>query len=494
MLRRSFCPNKFVDVLSRRFFASKWRKKRAIVKRGKDVAPVEAHAESHAEPEQLPTASEVSTPEVSRPLTFVKGEKQLVRDFISRSLYDTDGYFNAEKELGARIWCTEPIKFHELVGQTDWRKTLTDLYAKNHTSFLTPVEVFKPHYAECVVRWLLSSRQETFSPLRIYEVGGGNGSMATGILDYIKKFYPEIYDETEYTIIELSTAFHKIQQQSLGHHKNFKSVNKSCVDWSTVVHQECFVIASEVLDNMPHDKVTWSGKQVSVEQDEKEAWEVLEPITDHYVEEYIEILKEYKQYWKNATQWFWTETGWRERNRQFEAFLDGRLWKSNGFSGTWLPTVQLQFFEMLGKYFPNHHLFIADFEWLPDTLHGRYAPLVASRGAWTGGKTITHPTYLVPQGTADIFFPTDFELLRFVYTQKTGAPYTEILSHKEFIMLYGKPDHTETRTGYNPMIEDYKNFKYLVTDRVPPGSLDDEYTDTLAIDYFRQDTGYWRQH
>ena len=28
------------------------------------------------------------------------------------------------------------------------------------------------------------------------------------------------------------------------------------------------------------------------------------------------------------------------------------------------------------------------------------------------GQTLDHPSYLVPQGTADIFFPTDFQLLQ----------------------------------------------------------------------------------
>ena len=38
------------------------------------------------------------------------------------------------------------------------------------------------------------------------------------------------------------------------------------------------------------------------------------------------------------------------------------------------------------------------------------APLVASQRG--GGGTTDHGSYLLPRGEADIFFPTDFELLR----------------------------------------------------------------------------------
>jgi hypothetical protein len=41
---------------------------------------------------------------------------------------------------------------------------------------------------------------------------------------------------------------------------------------------------------------------------------------------------------------------------------------------------------------------------------GARAPLVASQRG--GGATTDHASYLLPRGAADIFFPTDFSLLR----------------------------------------------------------------------------------
>merc|ERR1719464_236779 len=123
--------------------------------------------------------------------------------------------------------------------------------------------------------------------------------MAQGVLDYMKEFYPDVYEDMEYTIIELSTAFWKIQKERLGHHKNFRTVNKSIVDWDYTEHEEAFVIAFEVLDNMPHDKVTFRGKQVMVNHTEDgQPFEETQEVEDELIAEYQEILRDYSKYWK----------------------------------------------------------------------------------------------------------------------------------------------------------------------------------------------------
>ncbi|PNG98991.1 hypothetical protein TSOC_015238, partial [Tetrabaena socialis] len=80
----------------------------------------------------------------------------------------------------------------------------------------------------------------------------------------------------------------------------------------------------------------------------------------------------------------------------------------------WLPTAAAAFFELLHAVRPNHSLIAADFDKLPDVqLPGRNAPLIAQK---VGGRNIDHGTLLVPWGTADIFFPTDFDALCHLYS------------------------------------------------------------------------------
>jgi hypothetical protein len=52
------------------------------------------------------------------------------------------------------------------------------------TSWLTPSELFQPWYGEAVARYVVRHhvRQQTKSPLRIVELGGGRGTFARNFL------------------------------------------------------------------------------------------------------------------------------------------------------------------------------------------------------------------------------------------------------------------------------------------------------------------------
>jgi len=45
----------------------------------------------------------------------------------------------------------------------------------------------------------------------------------------------------------------------------------------------------------------------------------------------------------------------------------------------YIPTRLMQFFDILGKYFPGHRLVTSDFHDLPDTISGVNAPVVQTR-------------------------------------------------------------------------------------------------------------------
>jgi hypothetical protein len=93
----------------------------------------------------------------------------------------------------------------------------------------------------------------------------------------------------------------------------------------------------------------------------------------------------------------------------------------------------------------------------------------------------------VSLGSADIFFPTDFVMLAHMYREVAASngvalgsgdrsapgaaatpasasasagqqqPLAKILSHSEFVQLYGSLAATQTRTDYNPMCDDFGN-------------------------------------
>lgn len=147
---------------------------------------------------------------------------------------------------------------------------------------------------------------------------------------------------------------------------------------SGVVHDRpCFVLAMEVLDNLPHDKVVWGkdGWQQAVvvlekvgEADCAPKENLAEgPVKDPYIQRVLmeaETLERYQKIYRKAGFMQWIT-----RSRP-EAFL---------------PTGALRLFDALHAALPRHALIAADFDELPEVvIPGLNAPLVAStvRSCW----------------------------------------------------------------------------------------------------------------
>ena len=82
----------------------------------------------------------------------------------------------------------------------------------------------------------------------IYEIGAGNGTLAMDVLDLLQKEYPEVYDRTQYHIIEISESLVQEQQKRLKKkHPCVKVEHKSIFHWKTREPAPCFFVAMEVI-------------------------------------------------------------------------------------------------------------------------------------------------------------------------------------------------------------------------------------------------------
>jgi hypothetical protein len=75
---------------------------------------------------------------------------------------------------------------------------------------------------------------------------------------------------------------------------------------------------------------------------------------------------------------------------------------------------------------------MADFDVLPagSSRHlGINAPIISTKGENSHAHT-DHDTYLLPPGQADIFFPTDFNLLKKMYKNATGKTGSVMKTYK----------------------------------------------------------------
>lgn len=132
----------------------------------------------------------------------------------------------------------------------------------------------------------------------------------------------------------------------------------------------------------------------------------------------------------------------------------------------YIPTKLFMFLETLKHHFPRHRLVLSDFSQLPDAVEGVDGPVVQTRYK---GTMVPCSTYMVQPGWFDIFFPTNFELLRDMYllvcrgARAGNDKAVKVLTHREFCERYGDIERTTTRSGDNPMLTYYENMKFLIT-------------------------------
>jgi hypothetical protein len=178
----------------------------------------------------------------------------------------------------------------------------------------------------------------------------------------------------------------------------------------------------------------------------------------------------------------------------------------------YIPTRLLSLLRTLRRHFPRHRLLLSDFSSLPDQIPGINAPVVQTRYKNT---TVPTSSLLVHPGYFDIFFPTDFDRLRDMYeyileqpvlhedvatgrvsplatsasplsegsgffssyqpsnrrtpidgvASSSGLPVGErkssVFTHAEFLETYADLSQTQLKSGENPILDFYKNVKFL---------------------------------
>ena len=305
----------------------------------------------------------------------------------------------------------------------------------------------------------------------------------TGILDFLRDEQPEVYERTRYHTIEISARLAGLQRARAarrGHADHVRVEERSIFDWSEKVAEPCSILAFEVLDNLAHDVVRYTVEnhkplQCVIEIDERGDFaETYVPVTDKLVSKFLKLQDRIYAPSPAAASPFprlLASSPWLRR-------LYGNLPLAPNLSPPhFLPTKSLLLLQVLRKYFPQHRILLSDFDSLPDTVPGKTAPVVQTR--YQGGM-VTCSTYLVSQGWFDIFFPTDFKLLRSMYDHVLANAIEDgpkadddsedggnarrnlrILSHREFLERYGEPERTRLRDGSNPMLDLYENAAFM---------------------------------
>jgi hypothetical protein len=401
----------------------------------------------------------------------------LYRDFIADSLYGSAAAATSSVENSrqtsqpyfdkSQLVVSPPsIDFGALEGQKAWTEKLTEAYAIEGEGWTTPVELFKPHYAGALATHLLQTRDPTV-PLAVIEFGGGNGTCARGILDHVQKVAPSVYKDMSYSIVDISPAMQaRCQSVTEAHPAACRLVRASALAWHERVEGPCHVVAMEMLDNMPHDKVVWSPeegwREVVLVPKQQQEGDQEEALTG---ERWTEVKRAVKDALITRALELWLETNPEPTLSMWQKLRGERS------VSIWLPTSTLSFLEVCRDRLPQAKLLLGDFDELPSSVQGVMGPIVQRRDG--KGGYLEFETVLVEHGTCDIFFPTDFEALRHMHKQVCQRE-SAVVKSRVFFETYANVGATATASGYNPMLEDYKNTSFLVTasDDLEDGELE----------------------
>lgn len=386
----------------------------------------------------------------------IAASRQLMRQFIEESLYDPGhGYFARNANI---FKLDSPLRFGEMLDIEDYQRTLFKLYQEKSIArsfyqlWHTPSELFQPHYAQAIGKYIVS-KQKSASPLVIYEVGPGNGTLCEGITSFLDN----LKIDYQYHLIEISAQLHQLQRQKFSHNNRVKLINRSFLEWQQVESRECFVLAFEVWDNLSQDIIGFSScgdllQGVVVHDESAKYYDIpgkldvsLVPASDKLISETVAALDD--------VEFKWRSLDWSPRQLfKFLGFNQAYKWQ-------YIPTGIMSFLKVIGQFFPQSSLIVSDFDYLPDTTPGFGAPVVQTR---YNGDTINCSTILLQKGLFDIFFPTNFDVVSRLFC-KMVKKQASVLKHKHFLEKYADCSSTSTRSGYNPMLEEFENVSFFLS-------------------------------
>eukprot|EP00892_Ulva_mutabilis_P008608 jgi/Ulvmu1/6119/UM027_0097.1 len=406
-------------------------------------------------------------------------EPLLLRDYLYEHLSGKNsGYFSQTESPIGRL--RQPISFNLLLGEAGWRAKQQELYQKLKRSWLTPVELFQPWYAQAVAQFIVRhhTKRRPSHPLTIVEVGGGQGTLAKGILDFLHEKHPKLYAEASYTAIDASPHLVEVQHRRLKKHGTaFQAVvgdARASEPWKRCRQVYTYVVAMEVLDNLPHDCVMRDGpegpwQEVVVQRGAAGGCELgRRELQDGLVTQAL-----------HAADWGQSAAG--EGAPSSTQSMWGRMLDAVAGVGSsagagasdrdtvYLPTGSLQLFRSMHAALPQHHLLAADFAYFTESevkVRGVNAPIVSSTAH---GRSVDYDNFLQPPGSVDVFFPTDFEAAKRLWhaaagLQGRGARGTSVVPSSAFLNVYANTRKTKTLTAYNPLIDDFSNTSFLLAE------------------------------
>jgi SAM-dependent MidA family methyltransferase len=377
-----------------------------------------------------------------------------------------------------------PVHLSSLWGRWHWMLVYERLYKETQGQWLTPVELFQPHYSQAIANYIASlCDDDNPSAIDIVELGGGRGTNARHVMDHLANTRNDVFQRiSAYHLVDASPTLLQLQKQSLSatvHAEKFRFQQKDLLDVaeekddfflpaSTEDDRMTIVMGLEVMDNLPHDKIRIRGKSgmdqavvrmPSPSSSSSLLEEAFVPLSDALLKRVLEL--------DACPPPFSTRT--KSKSAQPLRYA-------------WIPTVTAGILSQLYQQRPGGatHVLLADFDWLPPPnatdktstkTHKRRSRWAQGEPLVTNMNDVDQPCYLsaVGEELCDILFPTNFATLaKVVSAASAGAVLPRVQQQALFLLDHGPDQVKATKswlTGFSPLLKDFGNCSVLTTSR-----------------------------
>jgi len=447
----------------------------------------------------------------------------LLRNFIYECLYSPKrGYFNPVKEAdlplrrSSRGGQNVELKF---ASRAEWDAHVRDLYATAPRTWLTPSELFSPHYGRTIAHFLAVTHDHD----TIVEVGAGNGTVALDALNYLRDSFPEKYAKLTYHTVDISAPFVMRQHEQLYehidagrcvvHHRSaleepipleHPEAAAAAAAAAATAHERyesgqpprVAVLALEVLDNLAHDAIVQNrrtGEWYQLLVDGKGRF-LYEPLRDDLILEACRVwgfgphfeaeetpskmgdppepsmyagrgsgivrsIEQIRSLFRRMNDWVIPSSVRAGTSMNTNAGPAEAFDAEDVSWPTYVPTDATLLLRNIARSFPQgHSLLIADFACFTDSLPTASGTTIAPV-IQTFGQDQTVDWPAVRPGEHDIMFSVSFpRLLRAHRRLERRIGLQELLPQQEWWRKHAATNPS----GYNPILESFANmFMYF---------------------------------
>lgn len=400
-----------------------------------------------------------------------------LREYIDQALYHSrHGYFS--KSIPPLIEHTNPLKFSSFTDRSAYEAAVASTYKRYNHGWMTPIELFSPYLSQAVANRILSAAPPS-GQVHVVEIGPGRATLARDVLAHISRCHDSFMERLRYSLVEVSPTLSQLQQAVV---KPWiasgvaKVICANAIDWFNEFVDEgshIHVIATEVLDNLPHDviRILPGG-------------DVLQGYLQFEESDYLHGQSTPTLLWHAAVS---SETaaamhafniGFGSSSKNEPASIVTRVrsmldkFANGGMDEYWVPTACHALLCAIVSAAPSASLTIADFTSFPGSLHGKLAPVVQS--VRRGIAVVFDSVQDAPFGEVDIMFPTNFHNVADAHSTLldsiSKSPYhlsCRVVSQSEFFSQFSSTNgfaQSTCRDGYNPILQDFENTAFLLTD------------------------------